>query len=434
MSLKKEPEINSDLSEKTKPKKNTATLRRILIWVVILAAVIGGLTYLLQPRPLITDMHEIQTESMIVSIDEEGQTRVRDVYTFSAPVAGKLDRIELKVGDSVKANETPLVVIHPSSPAFLDVRSEKQAKAAIATAKSARTYAQAELKRVQSDLDFAKSEYERAQELRLKKVIPAQQLEDAEHRYKVAQASLASARAAVQMKNFELKQAEAMLLTPADAVIHGENCQCVPLTSPINGQVLKVYDPSSRTVHTEEALIDIGDASDLEIVVDLLSADAVQVQVGNRVLLNDWGGEFELEGRVRRIEPFGFTKVSALGIEEQRVNVVIDITSNKEEWQRLGHGYQVGLSIVLWEAPEILSVPLTATFRKNMNPKSSQDNQWSVFIVQEGKVGVRDITLGKRTGLNAEITSGLQAGEKVVLHPSNKVKDGVRVADRADSL
>ena len=226
------------------------------------------------------------------------------------------------------------------------------------------------------------------------------------------------------MKSYELKQAEAMLISPSDSVIHGENCQCVPLTSPINGKVLNVYDPSSRTVHIEEELIDIGDPNDLEIVVDLLSADAVQVEVGSRVLINDWGGDQSLEGQVRRIEPFGFTKVSALGIEEQRVNVLIDITSDKELWQRLGHGYQVGLSVVLWEMDKVITIPLTAIFRKTLSLESGKEDAWAVFVVENEEVLLRDISIGQRSGLQAEVLFGLSAGEKVVLHPSNKVMQG----------
>ena len=428
--------LNENSDKQTLKSKNTlsAGSRRIILWAVIIFLVGSVLTYLLQPKAIVVDLYEVKKDSLVVSIDEEGQTRVRDVYTFSSPVAGKLDRIELKVGDRVKANDTPLAIIHPSSPTYLDVRSEKQAKAAIDTAKSSKNYAKAEMQRIQSDLNFAKSEYERAQELRIKKVIQAQQLEDAEHNYKVAQAALSSARAAVQMRSFELKQAEAMLISPADSVIHGEDCHCVPLTSPISGQVLKVYDPSSRNVGTGESLIDIGDASDLEIVVDLLSADAVQVQVGGRVIINDWGGETTLEGRVRRIEPFGFTKISALGIEEQRVNVLIELTSEKKLWKRLGHGYQMGLSVVLWEAAEVVTVPLTAAFRKSLSQEKSQENSWAVFVIQEGVVTIRDVTLGHRSGLTAEVISGLREDEIVVLHPSNKVMKDVRVIDRADSF
>ncbi|NNM14848.1 MAG: HlyD family efflux transporter periplasmic adaptor subunit [Gammaproteobacteria bacterium] len=409
---------------------NSAQRKRFVLWLIILLVVASVLAFLLRPQALEVDMHEIRPQSLLVGIDEEGQTRVHDVYTFSAPVAGKLDRIELEVGDSIKANHTSLAVIHPQSPTFLDVRSEKQVKAAIDTAISARKFALAELARMRSDLDFAKSEYERALQLRQRQVIPVRQLDDAEHNYKAAQAALNSARAAVQMRSYELKQAEAMLLTPADATIHGENCECVPLTSPINGKVLKVYDHSSRSVATGEPLIDIGDASDLEIVVDLLSADAVQVQAGGRVIINDWGGEGNLEGRVRRVEPFGFTKVSALGIEEQRVNVVIDIVTPGEQWQRLGHGYQVGLSVVLWEADNVLTVPLTATFRKKLSLDKDQKDAWAVFVVEQGKVRHRDIQIGQRSGLDAEVVSGLVAGEKVVLHPSNKIMDGVRVSSR----
>lgn len=426
---------NSENQSKNNAINNAhrAKRNRLILWAFIVLVVASVLAYLLRPQPIEVDMYTVKKNELVVSIDEEGQTRVHDIYTFSAPVAGKLDRIELEVGDTINADETPLAVIHPQSPTFLDVRSEKQAKAAIDTAKSARKFALAELDRVQSDLDFAKSEHKRAQQLRAQKVIPAQQLEDAEHIHNMAHASVASARAALQMRNYELKQAEAMLITPADSVSHGEDCACVPLTSPINGKVLKVYDPSSRNVTAGEALIDIGDAKDLEIIVDLLSADAVQVEVGARVVIEDWGGQGALEGKVRRVEPFGFTKVSALGIEEQRVNVVIDIVSEPEQWQRLGHGYQVGLKIVLWESDDVITVPLTTAFRKSLSVDDGQEDQWAVFVVNAGKVEVRDVQMGERSGLDAEVLGGLESGDQVILHPSNKIKAGVRVSDRADS-
>jgi len=190
----------------------------------------------------------------------------------------------------------------------------------------------------------------------------------------------------------------------------------------VDGRILKILHKSEGVVAAGEPLVEIGDPANLEIVADLLSSDAVKVEPGQRVIIDNWGGEETLEGVVERVEPFGFTKVSALGIEEQRVNIIIDFTSPKEKWSRIAHGFQVDVRIVLWEGKDVLKLPLTALFRNG--------EQWAVFLDNSGIASKREVKIGRRTGLEAEILGGLKPGERIVVHPSDKIAEDVRIEAR----
>jgi HlyD family secretion protein len=389
----------------------------------LLALVVGiALMVAFAPRRVMVDLITVERGPMVVTVDEEGETRVHDVFTLSAPVAGRVRRIELHVGDPVVADETVLAEIEPGDPTFLDSRSEAQARAAIQAARSARALAAAEVDQAAAEFEFAQLEIARAHQLIAGGSIAGRQVDDAERARKTTGAGLATARAALQMRKFELEQAQAQLVSPTHTRARNRERECVPITAPVSGRVLRITDPSERVVGAGESLMQIGNPADLEIIVDLLSADAVKIEPRQRVIIDDWGGEEPLAGRVRRVEPFGFTKVSALGIEEQRVNVLIDFTSTPEQRQPLGHGYQVEARIVLWEGEDTLSVPLTALFR--------QGDEWAVFVEQDGHAILRRVEVDHRNGLAAEITSGLEAGERVVVHPSDRVIDGARIAGR----
>jgi HlyD family secretion protein len=231
-----------------------------------------------------------------------------------------------------------------------------------------------------------------------------------------------TAQAELDRNAYQLERARAQLMSPAEARRTAGQCVCIALRSPVNGKILQLIQQSEAVVAASAPLVEVGDSRDLEIAADLLSADAVKVEAGQRVIIDGWGGPAPLEGRVRLVEPFGFTKVSALGIEEQRVNVIIDIVSPRDEWTRLAHGFQVDARIVLAERADVLKVPLTALFRDG--------SAWAVFAVAAGRAALHHVTLGERNGIEAEITEGLTAGEHVVLHPSDRVADGVRVAPR----
>ena len=212
-------------------------------------------------------------------------------------------------------------------------------------------------------------------------------------------------------------------MSPVHTRASHDLCECVPLLAPVHGRILRVLHKSEGVVEAGEPLIEIGDPADLEVVVDFLSSDAVRIKPGQRVIVEQWGGGAALSGRVRLVEPSGFTKISALGIEEQRVNVIIDFTSPPSDWQSLGHGYQVTVRVVLWEGSDVRKLPLTALFRHG--------DQWAVFVEQDGRARLRVIELGQRTGLEAEVIEGVEPGERVVLSPSDRISDGVRIRARA---
>jgi HlyD family secretion protein len=376
------------------------------------------------PERITVDVVEAEIGPMIVTADYEGDTRIHDVFTLSAPVAGHLRRIEVHVGDEVIAGETVLAEIEPGDPTFLDPRSEAQARAAAEAARSARTLAEAEVERAMAELEFAEREHRRARELIVVGTITRREAESAERAFKTARAALATAQAALQIRIYELEQAEAQLLTPADTPsARAGACPCISLTAPVSGRVLRIPSQSERMVQPGNVLLEIGDPADLEIVTDYLSSDAVRIQSGQRVIIDNWGGDAPLQGKVQYVEPFGFTKISALGIEEQRVNVIVDITSPRETWMALGHGYQVETRVVLWETDAALAIPLTALFRDG--------ERWAVFVLEDGNAGLRHVDVGRHNGLEAEILSGLAAGDQVILHPSDRVRDGVRARVRS---
>jgi HlyD family secretion protein len=399
-----------------------ASHKRFLVWAVIVIFIGIALMAAFAPRPIMVDLFTVERGPMVVTVDEEGETRVHDVFTLSVPVAGRVQRIEAHVGDPVVADETVLAQIEPGDPTLLDPRSEAQAKAAVQAAESALALAAATVPRARAEFDFARTEVARARNLVARGGISRQKFDEAERLYKTSKAALATARAARQMRKFELEQARAQLLSPTQSRAREGKCDCVPITAPVDGRVLHITDPSERVVVPGQPLMQIGDPADLEIVVDFLSADALKVEPGQDVIIDNWGGDEPLAGRVRRVEPIGFTKVSSLGIEEQRVNVVIDFTSEPEKRQRLGHGYQVEARVVLWKAEDVLSVPLTAIFR--------QGEQWALFVEDDGRAILRVVEIGHRNGLVAEIRSGLQEGDRVVMHPSDRVVDDVRIAGR----
>ena len=396
--------------------------KRWYFWGGLVALLLIGLALAFRPRPVVVDLVTIERGPLAITVDEEGETRVHDVYVLSAPVTGRMRRVDLHAGDPVTAIDTVVAQIQPIDPAFLDPRSEAQARADVRAAESARALAQAEVEQAKAELEFAEREHERANQLIAEGTISRRDLDLAERNIATARAVLATAIAALDVRNYELERARAALVSPTQTLETGSDCDCVSIRSPVDGRILRILQQSETVVQAGAPLVEIGDSRDLEIVVDLLSADAVKVEPGQRVIIDRWGGDTPLEGRVRLVEPFGFTKVSALGIEEQRVNVVIDLVSDERDWQKLAHGYQVELHIVLWEADDALTVPLLALFRDG--------ESWAVFVESAGRAELRRVTTGRRNGLDAEIVEGLEEGERVVLHPSDRVTQGVRLADR----
>ena len=399
-----------------------AKWRRLIFWGAITGLVVVGLAFAFRPQAVSVDVGQVRRGSLLVTVEDEGKTRVHDIYVISAPVTGRMRRIDLHVGDPVVALETVVAEIEPIDPSFLDPRSEAQAKADVRAAESAEAQARANVEQAQAELDFARREFDRARGLILENTISQRELDEAERSYRTRRAALLTAQAALDRSTYELERARAQLLSPVEVRREAGECDCVALRSPVDGEILQLLQQSEAVVLPGTPLVEIGNPRDLEVAVDLLSTDAVKVQTGQRVIIDGWGGERPLEGRVRLVEPFGYTKVSALGIEEQRVNVIVDIVSPRAEWTRLAHGYQVDARIVLAERENVPKVPLTALFRNGAD--------WAVFVEDSGHARLRQVTLGARTGVEAEISAGLEAGDVVILHPSDRVVEGVRIVPR----
>jgi HlyD family secretion protein len=400
-----------------------------------LAVAASAAAWFAWPRPIQADLATVVRGPIEVTVDEEAKTRVRHVYTVSAPIAGKVLRIShpygtqnpvsVHVGDSVTGGETIVAVMQPTTPAFIDIRSREELQSAVAAAEAAINLAQAEVKRMSAALDFAQGEVRRAEALSRTDSISARSLEKARFDLASAEAALASTRAQLEVRRSERAAIVARLMDPASvaAPSPGPDC-CVQLRAPITGRVLRIVQDSEAVVQAGAPLLEIGDPLDLEIVAELLSTDAVRVQAGSPVRVDGWGGA-PLQGRVVRVEPAGFMKVSALGIEEQRVRVIVDFSEAADTWKALGHDYRVIVHITVAKAEDAVSVPVAALFRK--------DADWAVFAVRDGRAQMTVIRLGQRNGRVAEVLSGLASGDRIVLHPSDRVANGVAVVEREAS-
>ncbi len=397
--------------------------RRVLFWVPAAIAVAIAIVLLFRPQPVAVDLVTASLGNITVSVAEEGKTRVKEVFVVSAPLPGLKRRIEIHAGDAVAAGETVVAQIEPSDPSFLDVRSMAEAEAGVRAAEANQRLAVAAVERAEAELDFARAELTRYTRLAERDSISQNELEAAQRRARISAAALEEARAGSNARSSELEQAQARLMEPAGARTQkDEDCACVDVYSPVNGFVLQVMNESEGVVSAGTPLIEVGDPRQLEIEVDLLSTDAVRVNPGQRVLVEAWGGSDPLQGVVRRVEPFGFTKVSALGIEEQRVKVLIELMDPPERWERLGHGFRVQARIILDEAKDVLQVPQATLFRDR--------DRWAVFVAEGDVARLRHVELGVQNGLKAEILAGLEAGERVIVQPGDRVSDGVLLAER----
>lgn len=406
-------------------------MRSWRIWALRLvpaALLLGLIGALFLPRPVPVDVGTATRGPFTVTVEEEGETRVREVYLVSAPISGRVLRIEGEVGDAVAAGETVLARILPTTPGFLDRRTRAERLAAIETAEAALTLARAEVARAEAELDYARAELSRRQPLFDRGHVAEAVLDEARRAVRTQEAALAESEAAVSMRSFELETARAALIdpsaeeTPASTGNPDDAPCCLDLHAPVDGRILRVHHESEATVLAGQPLVELGDPSDLEVVVDLLSQDAVRVSPGDTVEILRWGGDGALAGEVERVEPFGITKVSSLGIEEQRVDVVIRLTDPRNRWARLGHGYRVDARIVLRDEPDALKVPSSALFRAG--------GTWQVFRVIDGRARSTPVEIGADTGLEAEIVAGLEPGDRVILYPGERVVDGVRVTAR----
>lgn len=394
---------------------------RYVLWSGAAIAVAGALVFAFRPQPITVDFAEIREDLVRITVSDEGNAEVREVYRVSAPVTGRLLRVQGEVGDPVVAGKTELARIEPVAPVFLDVRTETEARAAIEAARASNSLAAAEWERAQAELQFAATELERSRNLFARGTIAKQKLDDAERAHRVAGADLLTAQARLDQRMHEFEVAQAKLVSPVS--INNDNnsvCECLVLRAPVDGEILRVIEESETTLAVGAGIVEIGNPRNLQIVVDLLSEDAVRVTAGLGAVIDGWGGPL-LQAVVRRVEPYGYTKVSALGIDEQRVDVLLDLIDPPEVWARLGHGYRIDVSIILEEI-NTLAIPIGAIYRV--------DQEWATFVLEDGRARQRLIQLGARNMEKAQVIAGLEPGELVVLHPSDQVQDGKRVSSR----
>lgn len=392
-------------------------IKRTLL-VLLAIALVGALVLAFRPQPALVEVSEVTRGPFEQVIEDDGKTRVRERYVVSAPLAGKLQRITLKAGDAVTAGMV-LAVIDPSSPALLDVRTERELTERVGGAEAARLRAAATVERARAALDKSRSDLERTRKLAVKSFVSAAQLEQVELEAKISLRELEAARYAEQAAAHDVAVARAALLQVRDGAAGKASARRWEVRTPVAGRILRVMQESEATVAVGAPLLEVGQPAELEVVVDVLSTDAVQIKPGAPVRLLRWGKAEPLEGRVRRVEPAAFTKVSALGVEEQRVNVVIDLTSPAEKWQSLGDAYKVDASIIVASLDNAIKAPVSALFRDG--------EQWAVFTIANGKAARRIVQLGRRGGMEAVVEKGLQPGEKVIVHPGDSVRDGRRI-------
>lgn len=360
----------------------------------------------LRPKPVPVELTKVTRGPLQATVNEEGRTRIRQRYVIAAPVAGNLHRIPHKPGATVVAGQTVLATLDPLPPALLDARHQRLAEAR-------RDTARANLEKAVSALGFAASELRRAEKLFADRTISTQQLEEAQWRQTAATKELAAAESALREAEAELAQ---FIQPPAPT-----QPQDPPTTvvAPVSGRVLRVFEESARAVTQGTPLLEIGDPTDLEVVIEVLSRDGAAIAPGTRVLLEHWGGPNPLEARARLVEPAAFTKISALGVEEQRVNVVADIVSPQSEWTGLGDGFRVEARILVWETNSTLKVRTGALFR--------QGTQWATLAHVAGRAQLRLLQTGRGNDREIQVTEGLQEGDEVILYPGDRVKAGDRV-------
>ncbi len=463
-----------------------------LFVLFVAAAIVVGLVYAFLPQPIEADLVAVERGTVRVTVDEDGKTRIREKYVVSAPLNGRILRISMDPGDKVEAGKTLLTMIEPRDPELLDARSVAQAEARVKAAEAALRRAEPVLETARQAQGYAEAELTRKRGARAQNAISESELDEADFIYRQRSEELRSARIAEEIAQFELQQAEAALIrsrprvenesttvaskNPANRrglaghhrgdgraesaeqngaghhpprmvplsengsgigseessavtntsgdgpAVNGSNGWNLPVFSPINGRVLRVFQESAAVVTPGTPLVELGDPSDLEVEIDVLSRDAVKIKPGDLVLLEHWGGTLPLKGQVRIVEPSGFTKISTLGVEEQRVNVIVDLIDPEEERRTLGDGFRVEARVVIDEARDALIVPTSALFRVG--------KESAVFRVIDDVVHQHKIKVGRQNGLEAEVLEGLAEGDKVVLHPSDRIEDGVKVRQR----
>jgi HlyD family secretion protein len=392
-------------------------VRRSLPWLgaaLLLALVAWGLW----PKPVIIETGVVARSPLTVRVSEEGKTRVRNRYVVASPVAGNMRRVPLKPGDPVEAGKTVLTTIEPVVPPLLDPRARTQAEAAVALHEASRKQALESLASAKTAMKLAEADRDRMRAVTQRGTLSESDRDRMEADASIKAAQVRASEFALQVMDYELAQARAVLDRPAGS----SSNNLVTVTSPVSGRVLKVMQESETIVSPGSAILEVGDPADIEIEAEILSRDAVTIKPGDSVEIEQWGGENPLKGRVRRVEPAAFTKISALGVEEQRVIVLSDLIDVPEAAKSLGDRYRVEVRVAVWHSDQVMVVPSGGLFREG--------NAWKTFIYQNGRAHIATLEAGRSDGHLTEVLSGLHPGDKVLLHPPDTVKDGTPVIER----
>jgi HlyD family secretion protein len=395
-------------------------LRKVITWSFLLG-LLGLILYGLRPRPVEVEVATIHRGPLTVYVVEEGKTRVRNRYIVAAPVSGQMRRVSLKAGDEVKAGETLLTSIEPGISPLLDPREKAQAEARVQMTAASQKQAGESLEMTKTASQFAKSNWERVKKIAESGSVSETDRDNAERDASMRQREVLAAEFALQVAKYELEQAQAALMqmeSPGSGSV-------IEVRAPVSGKVLKVMQESAMVVTSGTQLVELGDPTDIEIEAEILSRDAVTIKPGAPVVVEQWGGDTPLQARVRRIEPAAFTKISALGVEEQRVIVLSDLENPPSGITALGDRYRVEVRVAIWQKDDVMLIPAGALFREG--------NQWKTFLYNKGETKQISLEAGRTDGKMTEVLSGLEVGTEVLLHPPDTVKDGVKVTKRAEA-
>lgn len=389
-------------------------------WALVIATVAALIGYGFVPEPIAVDMVSATRGALEITVDDDGETQIREKYVVSTPVSGKMLRIQLEAGDFVERETTEIAQIKPVDPELLDVRTRAETEARVRAAQAAMQQADAATRRSREGLKLASQELDRAKMLRNKEAISDADYDAAASKERMALAELNSAEFAARVAAYELDQAEAALRYALPGDGEGFEETTFRITSPIDGRVLNVLHEDATVVSASMPLVEIGDPKDMEIKIDVLSIDAVRIRPGNRVHIEHWGGADPLRGTVRLVEPSAFLKISALGVEEKRVNVIVDFDDPWETRNTLGDGFRIEARIVVDQTePDALKVPSGTLFLES--------DQWYVFRVEDGIAVQTPVTVGKSNGLETEIADGLGEADVLIEHPPDSIVDGAKV-------
>jgi len=411
------PSTRAPLRKRTESTgRKIARWARRSLWIVLGLALVGLIVYAWLPKPVPVETQGVRRGEMRVTIVETGKTRVKDRYIVSAPLMGEMQRVELHAGDTVDAGAVVARIV-PMQPALLDQRTRTEAETRVGGAVAGQLQSRSSVERAQAAADQAKKDLAEEERLAATGAVSPHQVDQARLESRLRDTELQSAKFASRVADHEVLLAQAAVAR----IKAGKGGEQLDVTAPVSGRVLRVMQQSGGVIMAGAPILEVGDPAALEIVTDVLTSDAVRIAPGSHAQIERWGGA-PLPAHVRLIEPSAFTRLSALGVEEQRVNVILDLDAPREQWQAIGDGYRIEARMVVWEQPNVLVVPAGAVFRHG--------DGWAVYTVDQNVVHLRDVQVGERGDTEVQITGGLDEHAVVVLHPSDRVADGVRATMR----